>query len=494
MASNAKLRRAPSGEALTREVAFRFELDPNNAQRSLLAQNAGAARATFNHQIGRVKKNLDIRAAEKELLGAAVTPGLSWAKFSLIKETTAWKNGTSPESPLNEDGTRGLAWRGAVSCDVFECASVDAAEALGNFASSLAGTRAGERVGFPYFKSKYHVTPSFRLRNKVREDESETIRVNGPKSILLPKIGVLRIQGSLKQMRVLLEKGRFHIYSATLTYEHGKWWIALAGVATPLHHQRRDHREQGEAVAKHPLTAGMDVGIKSLAVLADSSGQHLVTFEGVNTLRDASSQIKRAQQTLARTTPGSGGYRHAKKRLNRLCAHAAGRRDHYFHEVTLEIVQSLSVLVIEDLDVKGMAQHHGIAKGLTDAPLGKLLAMLQRKATWYGCEVILASRWYASSKTCSSCGTINESLTLSDRMFVCPSDTCDLVIDRDLNAAINLSRWPEVREAFESERAKKLRTPRTPKATPSITAVGVSNDSAPLAPKELVSAGSGAPF
>jgi transposase len=69
-----------------------------------------------------------------------------------------------------------------------------------------------------------------------------------------------------------------------------------------------------------------------------------------------------------------------------------------------------------------------------------------------------------------------------------------LVIDRDLNAAINLSRWPEVREAFEAERAKKLHTPRTPKAAPSAPAVGESNDSVPLAPKELVSAGSGSPF
>jgi putative transposase len=494
MATTVKLRRAPSGEALTREVAFRFELDPNNAQCHLLAQHAGAARSTFNHQIGRVKQNLDIRAAEKELLGGAVTPSLSWAKFSFIKDATAWKNGQTPESPLNEDGTRGLAWRDQVSCDVFECASVDASEALGNFAGSLNGTRAGERVGFPHFKSKYHVTPSFRLRNRVRADESETIRVNGPKSILLPKIGVLRVQGSLKAMRVMIGKGRFHIYSATLTYEHGKWWIALAGVATPLHHQRRDHQEGGQAVPKHPVTTGLDVGIKSLIVLADSSGQHLGTLEGVNTLRDASSQIKRAQQTLARTTPGSGGHRRAKERLNRLCARVARQRDHYFHEVTLEIVRSHSVLVLEDLDIKGMAQRHSIAKGLTDAPLGKLLAMLQHKAPWYGCAVVLASRWYASSKTCSGCGAVNEALTLSDRTFTCPSETCDLVIDRDLNAAINLARWPEMCAAFEAERARKLRAPVTPKATPKAPAVGASNDPVPSAPKELVGAGSGSPF
>ena len=141
-----------TGQVLSRAVTFQFALDPNVEQRTLLAKCAGARRFTVNHHLARVKANLDARSAERESLSEGgdplepSTPSLSWSAFSFINEFNAWKNGESVDSPVNEDGSRGLVWRHELPNDVFECASVDAARALENFAASRRGERSGAAV------------------------------------------------------------------------------------------------------------------------------------------------------------------------------------------------------------------------------------------------------------------------------------------------------------------------------------------------------------
>ena len=169
-----------TGQVLSRAVTFQFALDPNAQQRIFLAKCAGARRFTFNHHLARVKANLDARMAERDALsesgesGETSTPSLSWTAFSFINEFNAWKNGESDDSPINEDGSCGLAWRHEIPGDVFECASVDAARALENFSASRRGERSGASVGFPRFQAKGKVTPSFRLRNRATPDRPPT--------------------------------------------------------------------------------------------------------------------------------------------------------------------------------------------------------------------------------------------------------------------------------------------------------------------------------
>jgi hypothetical protein len=131
-----RLKTAPdshTGQVLSRSVTFVFALDPNFEQRILLAKCAGARRFTVNHHLARVKANLETRSSERvtegegDALVEPTTPALSWSRFSFINEFNDWKNGQSEDSPLNEDGSRGLSWRHDLPCDVFECASVDAA-------------------------------------------------------------------------------------------------------------------------------------------------------------------------------------------------------------------------------------------------------------------------------------------------------------------------------------------------------------------------------
>ena len=96
-------------------------------------------------------------------------------------------------------------------------------------------------------------------------------------------------------------------------------------------------------------------------------------------------------------------------------------------------------IVIEDLNVKGMVRNHSLAKHVADASWGEFRRQLAYKTAWYGSELVVADRFYPSSKTCSTCGTVKAKLPLGEREYTC--EGCDLVTDRDLNAAINLARW-----------------------------------------------------
>jgi putative transposase len=131
--------------------------------------------------------------------------------------------------------------------------------------------------------------------------------------------------------------------------------------------------------------------------------------------------------------------------LNRIHGRIADQRRHFVHEVTSRLVKTHDRLCLEDLAVANMVRNRRLARLIADAAWGELARQVGYKAAWYGTEVTLAPRFFASSKTCSACGRLNDTLTLEERMFRCPADRagCGLVIDRDLNAAINLAAWAE---------------------------------------------------
>jgi putative transposase len=144
------------------------------------------------------------------------------------------------------------------------------------------------------------------------------------------------------------------------------------------------------------------------------------------------------------------------------------RRDH-LHELTTRLAKSHGRIVVEDLNVAGMSRSSrgtaeapgrnvraksGLNRSLADASFGEVRRMLEYKCRWYGSELVVADRFFPSSKTCSRCGTVRSQLGLGDRFFTCPA--CGLSIDRDLNAAINLAGWahPDVAvSASETENA-----------------------------------------
>ena len=427
---------------LSRAVTFQFALDPNLEQRVLLAKCAGARRYTVNYHLARVKANLEARSSERDDLTdegtprEPSTPSLSWTAFSFINEFNAWKNGQSDDSLVNEDGTRGLAWRHELPGDVFECASVDAARALENFSASRRGERSGTPAGFPRFQAKGKVAPRFRLRNRAtpgRAPSSQPIRFSDPSHLRLPKFGPLKLFGPTRKVRRMIDASRFHVYSATLTQRAGRWTVSLTGVAAELHQAERSRTD------RHAIPVGVDRGIISLCVAADADGVSIESFEGVTTLKQAHASLNAANQALARTTPGSKGRQRAKSRLAKRHRKVANTRRHLVHQASKALVERCQVLVIEDLNVAGMVRNRRLAKSVSDAAMGELSRQFLYKARWHGVEVRVADRFFPSSKTCSGCGEVKKDLDLSTRTYSC--ENCGLVIDRDLNAAINLARW-----------------------------------------------------
>ena len=426
-----------TGHRLTRPVAFQFTLDPPEDLVVDFFRCAGASRFTFNHHVAAVKDNLTTRADERDagVPVAELTPSLSWSVQSRIGAFNAWKNGKAPDSPVDDDGTRGLAWRAEVPADVFECASVDAARALANFSSSRSGARKGRPVGFVRFKSRHRTTPSFRLRSKSKPGETAPVRFTDAHHLRLGKLGDVRVCGSTRQVRRMLVAGRFHIHSATVKLHGGRWQVTLAGVAAEFHPARRS------TTGRTHGTVGVDVGIKSLVVAATPDGTLVDAYEGVNALRTTQRQLRRANKAYARTKPGSNGRAAAKLRLQKLHARIARQRRHLAHQITTELVRDCRRLVVEDLNVADMGRLRTLARALADAGLGDLRRLFEYKAAWYGTELVVADRWFASSKTCSGCGHKKATLLLSERTYHC--DRCGLEIDRDLNAAINLAHWPD---------------------------------------------------
>jgi putative transposase len=427
-----------AGVPLTRATTFRFTLDVNTEQHRLLLVHAGAARLAFNHQLARVKANLDQRAAERSygLVEADLTPSLSWSKVSFINHMNAWKDGRAHDARVNADGTRGLAWRGEVSADVFETASVNAAQALKNWADSKNGVRGGKVAGFPRFKSRHKTAPAFRLRAKYKEGAAPPVRPTGPRSLRFPKLGELRVRENTRQLRKLYETGRFHAYAASFRFERGRWVVSVTGVAAELHHVRRNTTATS---GRHQARVGVDLGVKTLAVVADETGAVLATVEGVKALLHAQARLKLANQALARTKRGSAGRTKAARRLGRVHARIANTRKALLHELSSAIVKGHAHVVIEDLNAAGMLANRTLARAVSDSSFGELRRQVEYKAAWYGTDLTIADRWFPSSKTCSGCGAVDADLTLTERVYECGE--CGLVLDRDVNAAINLARY-----------------------------------------------------
>lgn len=430
-----------TGVPLTRATTFKFTLDVNAEQHHRLLAHAGASRLGFNHHLGRVKANLDQRAAERSygVAEADLTPSLSWSKVSFINEMNQWKDGRAPDARVEvlDDGTvvRGLPWRGEVSTDVFETASVHAAQALKNWADSRKGARAGKAVGFPRFKSRHRTTPAFRLRAKYREGSAPSVRPAGPRVMKFPKLGELRVREHTRQLRKMYQTGRFHAYAASFRFERGRWTVTVTGVAAQLHHQRRNPAAAGRTRSR----VGVDLGVKTLAVAADEHGNQIKVWEGVKALHAAQARLRLANQALARTKRDSVGRRKAARCLAKVHGRVAAVRKALLHSISAELAKGSAVVVIEDLNAAGMLRNRKLARHISDAGFAELRRQLEYKSAWYGTQLVVADRWFPSSKTCSSCGTVNAELTLADRVYECGA--CGLVIDRDLNAAINLARY-----------------------------------------------------
>jgi putative transposase len=394
-------------------LAYRFALDPTPAQERALRSHAGAARAAFNWGLARIKANLGQREAEKSygITGEGLTPPVSWSLYSLRKEWNAAKGEVAP-------------WWGECSKEAFNTGLDQLARALKNWGDSRKGKRRGKPAGFPGFKAKRKARPSVRFTTGAFRCED--------RHAVLPRIGRVKLHEDGRRLSRLVAAGTARVLSVTARFERGRWHASFA-VETEV--SRPAPRLPGAVV-------GVDLGIKTLAVLSTGEGipnpRHM--SGALRKLRRLARAMSRKQGPDRRTRrEPSNRWRRASKALGRAQGRVADQRKDGLHKLTTRLAAEFGTVVAEDLHVAGMVKSRRLARHVADASFGEFRRQLEYKAAWHGGRVIVADRWFASSKTCSGCGAVKAKLLLSERSYLCAS--CGIVLDRDLNAALNLAEY-----------------------------------------------------
>ena len=188
--------------------------------------------------------------------------------------------------------------------------------------------------------------------------------------------------------------------------------------------------QQIDDLPKTNKQAGIDLGLKDFVITSDNK-----KFKNNRYTKKYAKQLKKAQQHLSRKQKGSNGFEKQKLKVAKIHEKIASCRLDTLHKVSIELVRNYDLISVEDLNVKGMIKNHKLSKHIADASWGNFVTLLQYKCDWYGKELVKVNRFYPSSKTCSSCGWINQDLRLSDREWTCKNGH---VLDRDLNASRNI--------------------------------------------------------
>lgn len=409
--------------------AFRFALDLTAVQRRALASHCGAARFAFNWALELVKTRLDARRQDGE----------TEVPLSLPALRREWNQGKEETAP----------WWRENSKEAYSSGLDALARALANFFAAKKGKRKGH-PGFPRFR-KRGGKDSCRFTTGV-------IRVDDQRHVSLPRLGRLR---TLEDTGALVERvkaGSARILTATISREADRWFVSFTCEV-----EREIPTSNG-----HQDVVGIDLGVLRLATV--STGEMV---QGARALRSSLRRVRRLQRTLSRRQKGSARRRQAIAKLAREHRRVRNLRRDRLHKVTTRLAKSHGRVVIEDLNVRGMMSSArgtvkrrgcnvrakaGLNRALGDAALGEFRRLLAYKCRWYGSRLVVAPRFFASSRRCSGCGAVREELRLGERTFICPA--CGLIVDRDLNAAHNLVWWAEVNarqvaaSAVETENAR----------------------------------------
>lgn len=356
-------------------LGFKTELKLNNFQITVLLKHCGVARHAWNWGLALTKAILEDNK---------INPN-SKIKFpsaiDLHKYLVAL---VKPENP----------W-------YYECSKSAPQSALRDL--STAWKRCFKKISNqPIFKKKGK-NDSFTLEGTCKIIDNFTIQV--------PKIGKLKTYERLPQP----EK----IKSVTISRQADRWFISFK-VDTQI-------QELGNTTV-----VGVDLGVKALATL--STGE---VIEGAKSYRTFKKKLSRLQWLNRNKIIGSRNWKKAQLKIARLHRKIANIRKDTIHKLTSLLSKNHGKIVIEDLNVSGMMKNHKLAGAIADMGFYEIRRQLEYKCELYGSKLVIVDRWFPSSKTCSNCGHKKEVLKLNERVFSC--ENCNFKIDRDLNAAINLS-------------------------------------------------------
>ena len=267
--------------------------------------------------------------------------------------------------------------------------------------------------GFPKFKSK-------KDKQSVRFPVDAIIGIQGNRINLIKKLYDIHFKCSRKD-EIYLNKNQNKIKSATLSKTKTNEYYLSILIDGDLKILKKSDN----------LISGIDLGIKDFIVTSEGQKYENLKFKSSN-----NKKLRKLQKDLSRKEKGSINREKARIKLAKLHEKINNRKEYYLHSVVNKLLDENQVIVIEDLNVKGMLKNHCLAGSIQELSLYRFKEILKYKALWYGREVFEISRWFPSSKLCSCCGYKNKELTLKDREWMCPS--CGCILDRDLNAAINI--------------------------------------------------------
>ena len=360
-------------------IAHKIALNPNNKQATYFAKATGTARYAYN-----------------------------WALDQWHHQYEAWKKDNSLPKPseaalrrqLNAIKREKFPWMLEVTKNAPQMAIIQLGVAFKNF---FAG-----RAGYPNFRKK-GVSDRFSMSN-------DQFSLNGSR-IRIPNLGWVRMRESLRFSGKIL--------SATVSREADRWFVSITVETQDISHLPK---------AKNQGAVGVDLGVSTLATL--STGE---TVSGPKPHTALLKRLRRLSRSLTRKKKDSNNRKKAKIKLARLHARIRRIRQDALHKLTTHITSRFHTIGIEDLNVKGMMSNHHLARCIADMSFFELRRQLTYKAEMRGGLIVVANRWFASSKLCSVCQSKHKVLPLSVRQWICSS--CGAHHHRDVNAAINLKNY-----------------------------------------------------
>ena len=417
-------------EVKTMIKTYRVMLLPNNQQKTKLFQYADGARFAYNWV-------LEKQRTQFQNGGSFLSDTVLRKEFTQFKKTE-----------------KGM-WLNQISNNVMKQAIKDCCIAFQNFFREYKKTgikyskqkieyfaRIGKKLTVydmkchPKFKSKKHSVPKF-YQDPCKLKFTEThVKVEGFATskkrnkqklnwIKLTEVGRIPTKATYSDPRIKFDG------------EH--WWLTVGVEVTPTE----------KKLARKQEGMGIDLGIKDLANCSDGTKEK--NINKTQKIKKLEQKKRRIQRSISRKyEKNKKGESYCKTKniekkeeeLLKINHRLTNLRQNYVHQITTKIVKrEPSFLCIEDLNVKGMMKNKHLSKVVQEQSLGEFRQQLEYKCAWNGIPLVIADRFFPSSKLCSGCGTIKKDLKLSDRIYHC--NQCGLVIDRDYQASLNLKRYGE---------------------------------------------------
>jgi putative transposase len=395
--------------------AFQFALDCTPEQAACLRRQFGGRRYARNWAVRTLKEDITRYRETGQETEAPSFAGLR-KRWNQVKDAEC------------TDADTGEVWWPQISKEAFADGIRAAADAYWNWHASRAGTRRGRRAGFPRFAKKG------RDRDRVTFTTG-AIRIEPDRRhVTLPRIGTVRVHENTRRLQRLIGKGRARILAVTAS-SRGTRLVASFRVLVQRPVQPR--------VALPGSRVGVDVGVRVLATVADQHGKVTERVPNPRPLEAALKELRHLSRERSRRTQGSRRYAETQRKITLLQRRVADIRGHHIHVLTTRLAKTHGEIVVEGLDAAGMLAQKGLTgararrRGLSDSALGETRRQLAYKTGWYGSRLVIADRWYPSSRTCCACGHVQD-IGWHER-WACTG--CGTRHQRDDNAAVNLARY-----------------------------------------------------